>query len=126
MGSVLVIKTVERVNKAASRNLVEGSLSSMFKALGINPITTEGRKGVKRKEGSKEERKNGRKKKKLEQRETSRREAMCLLLLLTRSSGAGFSAISYPHQGCLVFVLHTGQQIIAGCTQEGTCPWTLT
>lgn len=60
MGSVLAGNTVERVNEAGSRNLVQGSLSSMCQALGMNPITTEGRKDVKRKEGKGGGRKNGR------------------------------------------------------------------
>lgn len=60
MGGVLAVNTIERVNKAGSRNLVQESSPSINQALGVNPITTEGRKDVKRKEGSKEERNNGR------------------------------------------------------------------
>jgi hypothetical protein len=110
MDSVLVINTVERVNKAGSRNLVQGVLSSMCKALGINPMTTEGRKGVKRKEGSKKERKNGEKQEvgtkediKLQKSHVSPGIAHRVLL------GLDFQKCSYPYQRYLAYVLHIGQ-----------------
>lgn len=84
----------------------------MCKAPDINPMTLKGRKDVRREEGGKQERKEERRRDKGNTNAEKPRPFFCCCS--QGSLDLDFQSCTKLQQGCLVFVLPTGRQVIAG------------